>query len=268
MNFPFNRSGVKIKNVALPVEHGGWSFLLEPIILGLAVAASGAGFFLSIATIGAFLTRHPLKLAISDWRRKRRYPRTVAAEFFVLLFGLIAATGLIATIKTAPSYQFLLPILAAAPFAIVQLVYDAKGQSRALIAELTGSIAMTSVAASIALLGGWSLEFASGLWAVLAARAVPTILYVRTRLSLLHGETASPALSSIMHVAALVAVSALAYNSLVPRLAIAAMLLLFARTTYGFLKGVPATAKKIGISEICFGTITVLAVIIGYHFGF
>jgi hypothetical protein len=38
-----------LRAVALPTEHGGWGFTLEPIVLGLAVAAGPAGAGLAAA---------------------------------------------------------------------------------------------------------------------------------------------------------------------------------------------------------------------------
>ena len=40
--------------VAMPSEHGGWGLTLEPVLLGLLVAWSGAGVALGIAAFSAF----------------------------------------------------------------------------------------------------------------------------------------------------------------------------------------------------------------------
>src|SRR5437764_14320935 len=99
---PQNR--VRLKTIALPVEHGGWGLSLEPVALGLLVAPSLPGLFLSVATLAAFLARHPLKLIMADRRRGRRFARTPVAERFVLLYILIATLSLLAAIKTVSSY--------------------------------------------------------------------------------------------------------------------------------------------------------------------
>ncbi|GIW24085.1 MAG: hypothetical protein KatS3mg069_0352 [Meiothermus sp.] len=57
---------VPLKTVALPNEHGGWGFTLEPILLGLLVAPSWAGLGLGVFALAAFFTRHPLKLWLAD----------------------------------------------------------------------------------------------------------------------------------------------------------------------------------------------------------
>ena len=155
----------------------------------------------------------------------------------------------------------------AAPLASIQLIYDAKGRSRELLPEVAGSIAMASVAASLALAGGWSRPAAFSLWLVLAARIVPTILFVRARLRLLRGHAASAASVILAHSAATAIVLVLARVRLVPVLAVAASLVLLLRAAFGFTERRPITAKRVGLRELGFGAITVFAVAAGYLFG-
>src|SRR5437588_11307582 len=98
---------VRVKTIALPVEHGGCGLSLEPVVLGLLVAPSWPGLFLSLATLGAFLARHPLKIVAVDRRRGRRFPRTPIAERFVILYGVVAALGLVAASEMAAGGGFL-----------------------------------------------------------------------------------------------------------------------------------------------------------------
>src|SRR5947209_5867668 len=155
---------VRLRPVALPVEHGGWGFSLEPVALGLLVAPSLLGLFLSVTTLAAFLARHPLKIAMS-----------------------------------------------------------------------------------IALADGWQSSLAFGLWAILAARAVPSVLYVRARLKRLHRQEASTSKTIVIHVLAIAAASVLAWAKLVPVLSVVALSILLARTVYGFSRyDRQATARLIG----------------------
>ncbi len=263
---PQNR--VRLKTVALPVEHGGWGLSLEPIVLGLLVASSLSGLFLSVATIATFLLRHPLKLVMADRRRARRFPRTAYAERFVQLYATIAALSLLTAIKTAASYEFLLPLLLAAPFALIQLIYDRASRSRALLPELAGATAMASIASSIALAGGWPRPAAFGLWAVLAARVVPTILYVRARLRMTRGQHTSPTAVLTMHLLALAVALALSWAKLVSVLAAVALFILLMRALLGFSEyDRAASARQIGIRELCFGAMTVIAVALGHFLG-
>ena len=84
---------VRLRTIALPVEHGGWGFLAEPILLGLALAPSWAGLAIGLATLAAFLMRHPAKLY---WRNRHRLdlsPRFRIARRFALLYAGLALGG-------------------------------------------------------------------------------------------------------------------------------------------------------------------------------
>jgi hypothetical protein len=227
--------GVRVRTIALPTEHGGWGLTLEPVVLCLLVAPSTAGLFLGLAALAAFLARHPLKIVAGDRRRHpgRRFPRTIVAERFALLYGGCAALCLAAALATAADKRFLLLLLLAAPLAVVQLVYDGLGRGRSLLPELAGSVAMASIAGAIALADGWVIYPALGLWVLLAARVVPTMLYVHARLKRLHGGRAGGAPTAFAHLGALGMVVALVWGQVVPALAVAAFLILLLRSLVG-----------------------------------
>jgi uncharacterized membrane protein YjjB (DUF3815 family) len=261
------RALVRLRPVALPVEHGGWGLLFEPLVLGLLLAPSLPGLYLSLAAIGAFLARHPLKLTIADWRRHRRSARTPLAERFAILYFCIATLSLAIAIKTGGT-QFLVPLLLAAPVAFVQLFYDSLGRSRALIAELAGSISIGAVSSAIAIAGAAPRTLAFALWVILAMRNVPTILYLRVRLRLLHRKPASPRLVIIAHVLALLVVIGLAQAEVAPWLAVVALAILLGRAVFGFSNfDNPMTAKKLGLRELGFGAMTVFTVVLGHMLG-
>jgi hypothetical protein len=262
-----NAGGVRLKTIALPTEHGGWGITLEPVALGLLVAPSLAGAGLAFAAVCAFLARHPFKIVAGDRRRGRRFARTPYAERFALAYAAGALAGFALALYVATEYAFLLPLAAAAPLASAQLWYDAAGRSRGLLPELAGSVALGSVAAALALAGGAGWPLALGLWALLAARFVPAILYVRARLAELHGKESARRPSLLTHAAALGAVCALAALGWLPWLAVVVTALLFARAVYGFACRWPSTAKRVGFSEIAFGALTVAATAVGVALG-
>src|SRR2546421_13090740 len=53
-------SGVRIRPVALPVEHGGWGLTLEPIALGFRLAPPVPSALLSRSPLPLFFTPPPL----------------------------------------------------------------------------------------------------------------------------------------------------------------------------------------------------------------
>src|SRR5262245_5381791 len=106
---PAGVRGALVRSVALPSEHGGWSFLLEPVLLGLLVAFSWPGVLLAVAALGAFLAHQPLKTAIKDVRAGRNAPRTVLAKRFAAGYSLVAVAALAGVLVLAGP-QFLLAL--------------------------------------------------------------------------------------------------------------------------------------------------------------
>jgi YwiC-like protein len=261
---PHPRSfGVRLRPIALPAEHGAWAFLCEPIALGLLLAPSIGGICLALAATGVFLGRHPVRLWAGDLRRGRPLRRTSVARTFSILYFLAAGCFFAAAFFVADKRTFL-PLIIALPFVAVQFACDFVARNRALFAELAGVISTGAIAAAIALAAGWRHSAAFGLWAVMAGRAVPSTFYVRERLKLVHGELACPQLVIMVHILALVAIVALASISVVPALAVVAMAILCWRAASGLIRNRDGmTAKKLGLAEIAFGVVTVLATTVG-----
>ncbi|HEY6047095.1 MAG TPA: hypothetical protein VIU65_10870, partial [Pyrinomonadaceae bacterium] len=162
---------------------------------------------------------------------------------------------------------FLFPLALAAPIAIVQLSYDSVGKSRALIAELAGSLSTAALATAIVICGSWPRPAAFALWALVAARSAPTVLYLRARLRLLRHKPASSRIVIAVHcVAALLAV-ALAWVKAAPWLGVVAMGVLLIRALVGLQSSKRTTPQRLGVAELVFGVLTVAAISIGYRFG-
>lgn len=257
--------GVRLRTVALPTEHGGWSFCLEPILLGLLLQPSMGGAAIGVASLALFLARHPFKLAAFDWQRGKSYPRTIASRWFALSYASIAALALAPAWKLGGIAVFL-PLFIALPFVAVQFFHDVRNDSRALLPELAGAAAAGSIAASIVIAGGWAPSAALPLWAIFVARTVPTVIYVRARVRAERGTKDVPALlSNVLHLAALAAGVWLAFFGMAPWLAVAALAMLMIRAFLGLspLRR-PARAATIGIAEVMFGVAAMLLIAGGY----
>jgi hypothetical protein len=239
-----------LRPLALPTEHGGWGFLFEPIELALVVVPSWRGALVAAAFMFAFLVRQPLRLALQDAMRGKRYPRTAWCWAFACSYLFAAAAMLGLGVATA-GLAVLIPIGLVAPLGLTQILYDASNRSRALLPELTGAAAMSSSAAAISIAGGMRLIPAFVLSAIIIARAIPSIVYVRTLLTRAHKKTASSWPADVLHVVAITAVAFIA-----PWLAVVAMAILLGRAIWGLALD-PLPAKTIGWREIAFGLITV-----------
>jgi hypothetical protein len=257
---------INVKAIALPIEHGSWGFVFEPLLAGLLIAFSPSALWIALLVVGAFLTRQPLKVLLNDWQAKRNLPQTPVVRKFLLVYGAIFTVGLSGSLYFVPKFS-LLPFLFILPLAACQLYFDASRKSRELLPELTGAIAISSSVAVIALAGGWNFATATALWAIFAARLIPSILYVRNRLKLEKGKDFSRALPILSHVAALALVGALAFYGLSPILTVLMFAVLLGRAVIGLSPyRSKIKAMRIGVWEVIYGTLTALSVVIGYYF--
>jgi hypothetical protein len=257
--------------VALPNEHGGWGFTVEPVVLGMLVAPGWAGVGLGMAAVMAFLARHPLTLWLSDLRRGKRYARTGLAAFVAAGYLAAGATGLLLAAGQARSaagpWAFLWPIGAAVPLAGLRLYYDARSAGRSILPEFAGAVAMGSVAAAIVLAGDAPLTLAVGLWLVLAMRALASLYFARTQVQRARGMRVSPKAAYVAEGGALAALAVAAALGLVPWLSVLAIGLLLAYSVYSF--GRPSVpARLVGWSQMAFGLLVVAMTAAGVRFGF
>lgn len=163
-------------------------------------------------------------------------------------------------------HAFVLPLLIAAPLAVMQVAHDWTGRRRVLLAELAGAVAISSLATAIALSGGRSTRASFVLWAIMVARVVPAILYVRACLRRVRASDASPVPMIIARLLAIGATMTLALASAASPWVVIALTLLAIRALVGFAKAKLVTPKQLGFSEIAFGAMTVIVVAASNYF--
>jgi hypothetical protein len=262
-----SRPKVRLRSVALPIEHGSWGFLFEPLVAGVAIAPSKASPWIALLVIGAFLIRQPLKIFLSDWRSGRWLPQTKSAVSFLVFYAVVFGIGLTGAVSLASAESFI-PFAIVLPFAVFQIYCDSQRNSRMLLAELVGAVSISSSIAVLAIADSWPYSLSFALWAIIAARLIPSIFYVRNRLNLEKGKTFSRVVPLSAHVVALVAVLLLAFYNLSPFLPVLMFGILLVRSIVGlspYRKKVKA--MKIGIGEVIYGSLTVLSLIVGYYAG-
>lgn len=252
-----------IRSVALPTEHGGWGFTLEPILLGLLVAPSASGWEISAAALGIFLARRPVKIFSSDLVRGRWLPRSKVALAFSIIFGGIAIAGAIGALITTQG-PFLIPVALAIPFALVALRADAHSRNHALLAELSGAIAMSSTVAAITVSSGWDLLPSLGLWLVLAARDVAAIVLVRGQVGRSKGKPADTTKIYLTQVGAIGVIAIAAALGVVPWLSVVAVGLVGVVAVVS-LNRQPIPAKTIGWTQMVLGLAIVLVTAAGVN---
>lgn len=247
--------------VALPSEHGGWGLTLEPVLLGLIVAFSGAGVAIGLVALLAFLARTPVKTVLVDrwrhrWLSRTRLAAIIAAAELTLLVALLVIAALTA------DGAFWVPLVLALPLMGVELWFDMRSRGRQLVPELAGSIGIAAVASAIVVAGGMDAATAAGVWLVLAARALASLPFVRFQIRRLRDQPHRLWPQDLAQVAAIAAAAAgvvlgwLPWGALVPVAAIAAVQVVLARTP-------PRPAKVVGMQQMVLGlAVTISAGII------
>jgi len=253
-----------IRSVALPAEHGGWSFWLEPVLLAFLVAPSGTGVALIILSLASFLMRQPLKIALIDLRKKKLYARTRVGVGFVGLYGIIAGLALLASLA-GDGFPVIAPLIPAYLVAIMQvLVFDIRGNSRHWLPEVLAASVMSAFAVSIAIAGDWTIDHALMLSLIIIARAIPTIFYVRARLRQIKSNDTKPQVALSLHVLAIIGLLPLTITSYIPYLTVLALVILAGRAIYLLYRGTVIETKILGIQEVIFGLLLVAFTAIGF----
>lgn len=245
------KPSVSIKSVAFPAEHGGWGFLIEPLLMGLLIAPSLAGVGIGIAATALFLLHQPVKIVVKDRRKGRLYERTRLAQRFWVLYSVIATAGLAVSLVLTRDVVWVIPLLMALPFAGVQFLFEVRSEGRNLISELFGALALAATAPAILLTS--HSEGSAAAWGLMALRTIPAILYVRTRLRLIHGKTPNRLIPLSLHVAALVIGIPLWVNGVTNVLLLMGLAMLLARAVYGLWMSKAVAAKTVGFQEVFFG---------------
>jgi hypothetical protein len=260
-------TGAPWRSVALPAEHGGWGLLAEPVLLGLVLAPSGAGACLALGALCGFLARHPLRLWFLDRRKQTRYPRTALAELVFSSYVTVAVALVGAAFALAPS-RFWPALAVAAPIGLCSLAFDALGRSREAFPEAMGAVALGASATAIGLAGGAPATLAWGAWALVALRAVTSVLYVRARIRLDRGVATGPRAVHVGHAVALAAATGLVLVGWAPRLAVVVFLVLLLRSAWGLSsRRRPVRPQVLGFQELGYGVLTLVLLAVGYRTG-
>jgi hypothetical protein len=233
---------------------------LEPVLLGLLVGFSWPGVAIGAAMFLAFLLRTPMKLALVDRRRGRTLPRTRVAERIAVV-ELVLVVGAVGLAIAAAGWTWLVPLAVAAPLFAVELWFDVRSRSRRLVPELCGAIGVTATAAAIVIAGDRSARLAVAVSAVLAARALASIPFVRTQILRLRHDTPLGATDAMQVAAVLAAVAATIIDHRVV-VGTAAVVLLALAQAVALRRPVPPV-KILGLRQMAMGLAVVAATAAG-----
>ncbi len=247
--------------VAMPSEHGGWGLTLEPVLLGLVVAWSGAGVALGVAAFTAFVVRTPLKLVAVDLRRRRWLDRSRLA-LRIAKVELIVLGSTVALAFALAGWSWLVPVVVAGPLVAIELSFDVRSRGRRLVPQLCGAVGITAVAASIVLAAGRSNGLAAGVWLVLTARAVGAIPFVRVQILRLrgpHGPVWQSDLAQVVSVAVATAAVIADHRLLFGLVGV----VILAAMQFVWVRRAPIPAKQVGLRQMGMGLALVALTAVG-----
>jgi hypothetical protein len=255
--------GVRVgwRAVSMPSEHGGWGLTLEPVLLGLVVAWSGAGVALGLAAFTAFLVRTPLKLVAVDLRRGRWLDRSRLA-LRIAIVELIVLGSTVALAIALAGWSWLAPGVVAGPLVAIELSFDIRSRGRRMVPELCGAVAMSAVAASIVLAAGHGSGLAVGVWLVLAARGVGAIPFVRVQIQRLRRGEGPVRHSDLAQVFSVVFATAAVVTDRRLLLGLVGVLVLAAAQTI-WVRRAPIPAKQLGLRQMGIGLALVVVTAVG-----
>ena len=229
-------------------------------MIAIVAAPSASGALLASATIAAFLARQPLKIVFDDRRHQRQVARTAWARGAAAAYLVLATAFLVAGAWPVPPWFWRLALIVA-PLAAITLVFDARGESRRLLPEVTGATALAAVTTAAGLAAGWTWPLALALWASALIRVLPAIVTVRERVMRLHGSTADWVEPITAHGLATAGAWTLQAWDLAPPPVLFVAVVLFLRAIWDLRSGAPPVrAAHIGLRELVTGLVAAGAI--------
>ena len=163
-----NRNNLFLRHVALPSDHGSWVFLLSPLLIGLFAGSSWsvATIYLVIAALAAFLIRQPVTIAVKVYSGRRNRRDLAAAWFWIAVYSLIGAVGLVGLVIQGFAYLFILVLPGIPVFVWHLYLVSKRAERRRMGVEIVGSGVLAMAAPAGYWIGVGSLDSTG--WLLLA----------------------------------------------------------------------------------------------------
>ena len=235
----------------------------------MLLAPSGAAVLLGVAAVLAFLLRTPMRLVLRRRLRSEVQPTTGIGRARLRLATRVAIAELVAiglvlagAAVLAEDPNWIWPLVIAGPMFADAFLYDLRAQSREVVPEVVGSVAIAAVAAMGTLAGGGTGALALGAWLILGARVFSSIPHVRAQVRRIHGREVAPGPGLVGDLAAVITALAavLLERTLLLGAAAIVCLVLVQRVT---LQRPPRPARILGVRQMVLGFSVVVATAIG-----
>lgn len=241
--------------LVLPAEHGSWSWLLVPYLVGAAVGGSLSLSVLLVLTGGlsAFLMRQPATAWLRIRQGKGRQSDAALATGWTLLFASIAVASLLGLLALGQgALLWLLVPLSALLFLYLSVARIHRAGVRSLWMEVAGAVGLAAMAPAAYIASRGHLDVTAWLlWLLLALQNVEGVLYVRLRLSDRRGRTMRRDLVFWAHLAGLLLLLTIAGLAPLPWLALLPFLVFLVRAAWAVASPRPLeNVKRFGFTEV------------------
>lgn len=243
------------KQLLLPAEHGSWSWLLVPYLVGTAVAQTFnlAALLVLIGSLALFLLRQPATIWLRIRQGRGRQSDGTIVQRLVLGLGGVALLCLLGLLALGVTAIFWLALPVAGLLAVyVAAALGRQSSVRVLWMELAGAagLALTAPAAMIAA-SGQMTAVAWWLWLLLALLNVLGVLYVRLRLADSHGRETDRRPMLGAHLVSVGVITAVVLTGHIPTLTILPFAALAGRALWAYPRPRPIPhIKKFGFTEV------------------
>lgn len=206
------------KAYLLPAEHGSWSWLLVPYLVGVAVAPqwSVASLLVLVGGLSVFLIRQPATawLRIKQGRG-RRSDEPVTLAWSALFLGLAVFSFIALLMMHRLALVWLLPPVSALLMVYVAVARINRARVRSMWMEIAGAAGLAVMAPAAYAAGSGRLDTVAWLlWFLVAIQNVLGVFYVRLRIADRHGRPESRFPVLLSHAVGLLLVAlALAFMS-------------------------------------------------------
>jgi hypothetical protein len=179
------KSKLFLRHVALPSDHGSWVFLLSPLLIGLFAGDSWSisTLFLIVASLAAFLIRQPVTIIVKVYSGRRSRRDLTAAWFWIGIYAIIGAVGLIGLLLQGFAFIFILALPGIPVFAWHLYLVSKRAERRQMGVEIVASGVLALAAPAGYWLGvGWADPLGWLLFALTWLQSAASIVYAYLRL--------------------------------------------------------------------------------------
>jgi hypothetical protein len=173
------------RQVALPIDHGSWIFLLSPLLIGLVAGGTWnmGSYFIILIAFAAFLIRQPITTIIKIASKRRLKTDLPAAIFWTIIYAVFLLVGAMVFISLGYAALIFLAIPALPIFAWHLYLVSKRSERRQTGVEVLGS-GVLALSAPAAYWVGKGHYAPVGWWLFLLAwlQSAASIVYAYLRL--------------------------------------------------------------------------------------